>query len=80
MISGGVFYKQLTDFIFNQTFTYTGPIAAFAGQLGTRPENGGTDTYWDSRVSGFSVSSSFRARGRGSASMPTTRTSSRARS
>ena len=41
VISGGVFYKQLTDFIFNQTFTYTGPIAAFAGQLGTRPENGG---------------------------------------
>ena len=42
VISGGVFYKQLTDFIFNQTFRYTGPIAAFVGQLGTRPENGGT--------------------------------------
>jgi TonB-dependent receptor len=41
VISGGVFYKQLTDFIFNQTFRYTGPIAAFVGQLGTRPENGG---------------------------------------
>lgn len=41
VISGGVFYKQLTDFIFNQTFQYTGPIAAFVGQLGTRPENGG---------------------------------------
>ncbi len=42
VISGGVFYKQLTDFIFNQTFKYNGPIAAFSGQLGTRPENGGT--------------------------------------
>jgi TonB-dependent receptor len=42
VISGGVFYKQLTDFIFNQTFTYNGPVTAFAGQLGTRPENGGT--------------------------------------
>ena len=41
VISGGVFYKQLTDFIFNQTFRYTGPIAGFVGQLGTRPENGG---------------------------------------
>lgn len=42
VISGGVFYKQLTDFIFNQTFRYNGPITAFVGQLGTRPENGGT--------------------------------------
>ena len=42
VISGGVFYKQLTDFIFNQTFRYNGPIAAFVGHLGTRPENGGT--------------------------------------
>ena len=42
VISGGVFYKSLTDFIFNKTFLYNGPIAAFAGQLGTRPENGGT--------------------------------------
>ncbi len=41
VISGGVFYKQLTDFIFSQTFTYTGPVTAFTGQLGTRPENGG---------------------------------------
>lgn len=42
VISGGVFYKRLTDFIFNQTFRYTGPVAAFVGQLGTRPENGGS--------------------------------------
>ena len=42
VISGGVFYKSLSDFIFNKTFLYNGPITAFAGQLGTRPENGGT--------------------------------------
>jgi len=42
VISGGVFYKSLTDFIFNQTFTYNGPDQVFAGQLGTRPENGGS--------------------------------------
>ena len=41
VMSGGVFYKTLTDFIFNKTFLYNGPIVAFAGQLGTRPENGG---------------------------------------
>ena len=41
VISGGVFYKQLTDFIFNQAFTYSGPVTAFIGQRGTRPENGG---------------------------------------
>lgn len=42
VISGGVFYKSITDFIFNRTFTYTGPDPAFVGQLGTRPENGGS--------------------------------------
>ena len=42
VLSGGVFYKSLTDFIYNQTFTYTGPVSAFDGQLGTRPQNGGS--------------------------------------
>ncbi len=41
VISAGVFYKSLTDFIYNQTFTYNGPVTAFDGQLGTRPQNGG---------------------------------------
>lgn len=41
VISAGVFYKTLTDFIFNQNFVYAGPVTAFTGQLGTRPENGG---------------------------------------
>lgn len=42
VISGGVFYKSITDFIFNRTFVYNGPVAVFAGQAGTRPENGGS--------------------------------------
>jgi TonB-dependent receptor len=46
VLSGGVFYKRITDFIFNQTFTYNGPITAFDGQLGTRPENGGSGHIW----------------------------------
>jgi len=41
VISGGVFYKSISDFIFNRTFLYNGPVTAFDGQLGTRPENGG---------------------------------------
>ena len=42
VVSGGVFYKSITDLILNQTFTYHGPVASFDGQLGTRPENGGS--------------------------------------
>jgi TonB-dependent receptor len=46
VLSGGVFYKQISDFIFNQTFTYGGPVTVFQGQLGTRPENGGSGHLW----------------------------------
>ena len=42
VVSGGVFYKQITDFIFNRTFTYSGPVTELDGFLGTRPENGGS--------------------------------------
>ncbi len=42
VISGGVFYKQISDFIFNRTFTYNGPVTELDGFLGTRPENGGS--------------------------------------
>lgn len=42
VISGGVFYKSITDFIFQRNFVYSGPVAEFAGQAGTRPENGGS--------------------------------------
>jgi TonB-dependent receptor len=42
VISGGVFYKQISDFIFNQQFVYNGPVTEFAGQAGTEPQNGGS--------------------------------------
>ncbi|MEO6209855.1 MAG: TonB-dependent receptor [Gemmatimonadaceae bacterium] len=42
VLSGGVFYKNLSDFIFDRTFTYNGPITELDGFLGTRPENGGS--------------------------------------
>jgi TonB-dependent receptor len=42
VISGGVFYKQISDFIFNRTFTYNGPVTELDGFQGTRPENGGS--------------------------------------
>jgi TonB-dependent receptor len=41
VVSAGVFYKDISDFIFNKTFIYNGPVTAFDGQAGTRPENGG---------------------------------------
>jgi TonB-dependent receptor len=41
VISGGVFYKDLHDFIFNQRFfNYQGPIVAFQGANGLQPQNG----------------------------------------
>ena len=42
VLSGGVFYKHLTDFIFSRRFVYRGPILADTGYAGTRPENGGS--------------------------------------
>jgi TonB-dependent receptor len=42
VLSGGVFYKHLTDFIFSRRFVYRGPIVADTGYAGTRPENGGS--------------------------------------
>ena len=41
VISGGVFYKKITDFIVTKDFIYNGPYAAFDGWYGTEPENGG---------------------------------------
>jgi TonB-dependent receptor len=42
VISGGVFYKQLTDVILTRRFTYNGPVTELNGFQGTRPENGGS--------------------------------------
>jgi TonB-dependent receptor len=44
VLSGGVFYKRLTDLILTRRIAYSGPEipAAASPQAGTRPENGGT--------------------------------------
>jgi TonB-dependent receptor len=42
VLSGGVFYKSITDFILAQRFVYNGPVTEFNGQAGTRPQNGGS--------------------------------------
>lgn len=41
VISGGVFYKRISDFIAQKDFIYNGPYAPFDGYYGTEPENGG---------------------------------------
>jgi len=41
VVSGGVFYKSITDFILTREFTYNGPYALFDGYKGTQPQNGG---------------------------------------
>ncbi|HKC48587.1 MAG TPA: TonB-dependent receptor, partial [Gemmatimonadales bacterium] len=40
VISGGVFYKRITDFILTRTFVYNGPYTPFQGYYGTEPQNG----------------------------------------
>ncbi len=42
VISGGVFYKALSNVILTRNFTYQGPYAPFDGFYGTEPENGGS--------------------------------------
>src|ERR1700737_1874157 len=41
VLSGGVFYKQITDVILTWQFTYSGPVTELVGFKGTHPENGG---------------------------------------
>jgi len=42
VLSGGVFYKSLSDVILTRNFVYQGPFAPFDGFSGTEPENGGS--------------------------------------
>ncbi|HYL20158.1 MAG TPA: TonB-dependent receptor [Gemmatimonadales bacterium] len=42
VISGGVFYKALSDVILTQNFIYQGPYTPFDGFYGTTPQNGGS--------------------------------------
>jgi TonB-dependent receptor len=44
LLSGAVFYKKISGFIYNRDFVYDGPVSDFVGYLGTRPENGGDAT------------------------------------
>ncbi|HEY0779471.1 MAG TPA: TonB-dependent receptor [Gemmatirosa sp.] len=41
ILSGGLFYKQITDFIYLRNFVYNGPVSDFQGYYGRQPENGG---------------------------------------
>lgn len=42
VLSAGLFYKRISDFIYKRQFVYNGPATEFAGYYGTRPDNGGT--------------------------------------
>ena len=44
LLSGALFYKRITGFIYERDFVYQGPVTDFAGYLGTRPDNGGNAT------------------------------------
>ncbi len=40
ILSGGIFYKQISNFIFTRNFRYAGPYAPLVGYAGTQPQNG----------------------------------------
>ncbi len=42
VFSAGLFYKQISDFIYSREFVYSGPVPEFQGYYGTQPANGGT--------------------------------------
>ncbi len=44
ILSAGVFYKQVTDFIYKRQIVYNGPATEYAGYYGTQPFNGGDGT------------------------------------
>jgi TonB-dependent receptor len=46
VISGGVFYKDITDFIFPRNFLYSGPLAAYHGFYVSQPQNGPSAHLW----------------------------------
>ncbi len=41
VLSAGLFYKQITDFIYKRQFVYQGPATEFDGYYATTPFNGG---------------------------------------
>ncbi len=42
VISAGVFFKHINDFIYDREFVYNGPVTDFDGYYGTEPANGGS--------------------------------------
>ena len=46
VISGGVFYKDITNFIFNRNFLYNGPLTAYNGFYVSQPQNGPSAHLW----------------------------------
>ena len=42
VLTGGVFYKSLSDVILTRDFIYQGPYTPFVGYYGTQPQNGGS--------------------------------------
>lgn len=57
VFSAGLFYKQITDFIYTREFVYQGPVTQFDGYYGTQPENGG-----DAHIAGLEMDYSDRLR------------------
>ncbi len=50
VFSAGLFYKQISDFIYSREFVYNGPVAEFSGYYGTQPNNGGSAHLWGSEM------------------------------
>ena len=50
VLSGGVFYKDIHDFIFERTALYAGPEAQYAGFYATQFQNGPSAHLWGAEV------------------------------
>ncbi len=46
VLSGGLFYKSINDFIFNRTELYNGSITQYDGYYASQPQNGPSATLW----------------------------------
>ena len=57
VFSAGLFYKQISDFIYTREFVYNGPVTQFDGYYGTQPQNGG-----DAHLTGLEMDYSDRFR------------------
>jgi TonB-dependent receptor len=46
VLSGGLFYKDIRDFIFNRIGLYPGPVRGYSNYYASLPENGPSATLW----------------------------------